>query len=866
MKFAFLVHPLSEESKRLLDFDSDGDIRQVWGQDLMAFCAHLHGAVQRARCRPGLDEIPQVRVMDELGGLVSAKGVCVDGRLYEIPMDAAAILDDPGLALEFSQKAIGQAADWGARIVGLGSMTGVIGGQGAFLAECSPVPVTTGNSLTVFAALENLARICSELGIDLSAERVAVVGIPGSIATAAARSLRARCRSLCLVARRTSSRAARLSRELDAELLTDIPAALSAARIVLSATSSGACIEQSWLQPGSVVIDVAVPTDVCGSSAERDDVLILSGGLARVPETMPLESSYLWFHHGTIPSCLAETMVLALEERTECYSLGRDLNCDAIESIGAMAKLHGFDFTRPFSFGLPLAEASLVEFRKTLHRRRTVMVNGQQRDQADAEPPTAGALAGRARRLFARHINPVLESLSGKSGFLKTFVRGEGAYLWDADGKRYLDFVAGFGSLNLGHNHPVVVEALTHALREHAPGFVQAAVNPFQAALAEQLATIAPPGLEMVFFANSGAEAVEAALKLARCATGRQGLLYCERSYHGKTLGALSVTGNAAYRTPFLPLLDRCDAVPYGDLECLERALRDRRYAAFMVEPVQAEGGMIVPAPGYLPEVQRLCRRYGTLLVADEVQTGLGRTGTMFAVERESVAPDVMTLAKSLSGGLVPIGAMLARRDWWLRAYGHVDTFALHTSTFGGGSLACAAGLAALRVLHDDRLPDRAVRLGQRLLSGLRGIVDKYDMVREVRGQGLLIGLEFEPMPPNIVRHWKQVDSAGQSSFLVPGLDGKLANIPSLYAMHTLLEEHGIYTQTTRSNPRVLRIQPPLTVTPEQVDHFLAACDDTCGEIEFATKTIDGIIAKSGLGQHQATGNAQKAPGGIRVS
>jgi len=225
MKFAFLVHPLSDESKRLLDFDSGGDIRQVWGKDLMAFCAHMHGAIRYARREPDRQEIPQVRVMDELGGLVSTQGVKVDGRLYEIPMDATAILDDPGRALEFSRDAIEQAADWGARIVGLGSMTGIIGGQGTHLSEVSPIPVTTGNSLTVFAALENLARSCVDLGIDLASERVAVIGIPGSIASAMARCLRSRCRSLCLVARRPSARATRIARELEAELVTDIRAA-----------------------------------------------------------------------------------------------------------------------------------------------------------------------------------------------------------------------------------------------------------------------------------------------------------------------------------------------------------------------------------------------------------------------------------------------------------------------------------------------------------------------------------------------------------------------------------------------------------------------------------------------------------------
>ncbi len=857
MDFAFLVHPISEETRQLLEFDPSGRLKRSHGQDLLSFCGQLHHSLVEAIQAGGPRAPQQVRVVDELTGLVSARGDRVEGRLYEIPMDATAILADPGRAMQYMEEALTLATDWGAQMIGLGSMTGIVGGQGAYLAEKASIPVTTGNSLTVYSALEDLYHVCREVEVDLGEETVAIVGIPGSISTAAARMLAPRCKRLLLVARRRSRRATALAEELDAELLLDIPEALQRARVVLSATSSGSCIEQRFLQSGSIVVDVAVPTDVQGTETQREDVLILTGGLAQAPESMSVESHYLWLHRRIVPSCLAETMVLALENRKECFSLGRNLKPQRIEEIGELARSHGFSFSQLFSFGLPFDESVLVRFRKAAARRWAASSNGRPRSPFwSVEPggasPGAEQLAPRAASLYARHVNPVLMAFGADSGFVKTFVKGQGTGLWDAEGSRYLDFVAGYGSMNLGHNHPQVVEAVSEALRQSAPGFAQSAVNPFAAALAEQLVTITPPGLEMVFFANSGTEAVEAALKLARRATGRSGLLYCHRSFHGKTFGSLSITGNPDYQAPFGPLLSECRAVPYGDLEALEHALAGRHFAALVVEPIQAEGGMIVPPDDYLREAQRLCRRTGTLLMVDEVQTGLGRTGTMFAVDRLDVEPDVMMLAKSLSGGLVPIGVMLARRDLWMKAYGTVHTFALHTSTFGGGSLACAAGLATLEVLRDENLPANAAARGRQLFDGLSKLCRDTDVAREVRGRGLLLGLELEPMPASLRTHWKQLDDDRLSSYLVPNLDEMIQTIPALYVMNTLLHEHRIYTQTTRSNPLVLRVQPPLTISAAEVSHFLNSVGACCREIEFSNKMIDGILAKSGLGQHEA--------------
>jgi putrescine aminotransferase len=405
-------------------------------------------------------------------------------------------------------------------------------------------------------------------------------------------------------------------------------------------------------------------------------------------------------------------------------------------------------------------------------------------------------------------------------------------------------------------------------MRNQSPGFAQSAVNPIAANLAEELMAVAPSGLEMVFFSNSGAEAVEAALKLARLATGRTGLLHCDRSFHGKTLGALSVTGNPRYQKPFAPLVPGSSSVPFADLDALERELRTRRYACFIVEPIQAEAGIYVPPREYLPEVQRLCRRYGTLLVVDEVQTGLGRTGTMFAVDALGVEPDIMTLAKSLGGGMVPIGATLARRDLWLKAYGSVERFAMHTTTFGGGSLACTAALTTLRVLREENLLERCRARSARLFSGLRSLVQRYqcDPLEEVRGEGLLIGLEFSPLLPSIAAHYRASDPSGMLPFIMRDLDGLTDTVPTLYAMQTLVNVHGIYAQIARSNPFVLRIQPPLTIADEQIDQLLAALEVICHDLANIAALVDSIVSKSTLGIHEGKPACARDFGVTKVS
>ncbi|WP_243120638.1 aspartate aminotransferase family protein, partial [Pelotomaculum sp. FP] len=339
------------------------------------------------------------------------------------------------------------------------------------------------------------------------------------------------------------------------------------------------------------------------------------------------------------------------------------------------------------------------------------------------------------------YLNSSLVMMMGLIGFDKHFTRAEGIYVWDNKGNRYLDFLGAYGALNLGHNHPKIIDAVNQV--KEVPNLLQASLGALPAALAKNLALAAPGDLRRSFFGNSGAEAVEGALKLARAATGRTAFVYCEGSFHGKSLGALSVTGREKYQKTFQPLVPDCHSVPFGDLDALETQLRDQSCAAFIVEPIQGEGGIIIPQAGYLSGVRQICSRYGTLLIFDEIQTGFGRTGEMFACQHEGVAPDIMCMAKSLGGGIMPIGAYITTDEIWKKAYGSMEKALLHTSTFGGNTWAAAAGIAALEVIFEENLPEKARVNGAYLLQELRKLQEKYPLLKDVRGRGLMAGIEF---------------------------------------------------------------------------------------------------------------------------
>lgn len=346
------------------------------------------------------------------------------------------------------------------------------------------------------------------------------------------------------------------------------------------------------------------------------------------------------------------------------------------------------------------------------------------------------------------------------------------------------------------------------------PNLLQASLGTVVSALAHNLAQILPGGLSRSFFCNSGAEAVEGALKLARAASGKTKIVYCEGSFHGKTLGALSVTGRQKYQKPFLPLLGPCEMVPFGDLEALEQKIFKKDVAAFILEPIQGEGGVIVPPKGYLSGVRELCDKYDVLLIVDEIQTGFGRTGKMFACEHEGVIPDIICLAKSLGGGVIPIGAYSTKPEIWEKAYGGMERALLHTSTFGGNTWAAAAAIAAINVIVEQNLCEQARANGEYMLNRLKELQNRYSVVKEVRGLGLMTGVEFK-------------SQAGLMDKLTGGMINKLSEeyFGALVAGE-LQNKYHVITAYTLNNPNVIRLEPPLVVTKEQIDQVVDALEE----------------------------------------
>ena len=391
---------------------------------------------------------------------------------------------------------------------------------------------------------------------------------------------------------------------------------------------------------------------------------------------------------------------------------------------------------------------------------------------------------------YRDYVNPPLARVMKLSGS-PVEVSADGVTITDHTGKTYLDFAGGYGVFTLGYRHPRVVAAV-HAQLDVMALSGRTMFNPLLGRLAKRLAELTPGDLAISFFCNSGTEAVEGALKLARAATKRTTLIGTAGAYHGKTLGALSVSGRDAFRTPFAPLLEPVRHVPFGDLDALAATIDDA--AAVIVEPVQGEGGVNVPPAGYLRGVRALCDRSGAVMIADEVQTGLGRCGALFACDIAGVVPDVMTLAKGLSGGVMPIGAYIARPAIWNAAYAKAPL--LHTSTFGGNPLACAAALAALDVLVDEDLVANARARGAELVAGAQVLAARYpDAIAAVRGAGLLVGVELR--------------NEGYGGTIIPEL-----------------LKRGVTAAWTLNQQRVIRLEPPLIVTARQIAQALAAFDE----------------------------------------
>ncbi|GLW19550.1 aspartate aminotransferase family protein [Streptomyces sp. NBRC 13847] len=416
---------------------------------------------------------------------------------------------------------------------------------------------------------------------------------------------------------------------------------------------------------------------------------------------------------------------------------------------------------------------------------------------------------GERYELHARHLNHQLPRMLHTLGFDRVYERAEGAYFWDADGQEYLDMLAGFGVMGLGRHHPVVRQALHDVLDASLADLTRFDCPPLPGLLAEKLLSHAPH-LDRVFFGNSGTEAIETALKFARYATGRPRVLYCTHAFHGLTTGALSVNGEDGFRDGFAPLLPDT-AVEMGDLAALERELKRGDVAGFVIEPIQGKGVHPTP-PGFLRAAQELLHRHKALLIADEVQTGLGRTGDFFAYQHEDgVEPDLVCVAKALSGGYVPVGATLGK-DWiFKKVYSSMDRVLVHSASFGSNAQAMAAGLAVLTVMEDEQLVAHARHLGDLLRSRLAALIGDYELLHDVRGRGLMIGIEFgRPKSLGLRGRWTMLQAARK------GLFAQMVVVP-------LLQRHHILTQVSGDHLEVIKLIPPLVITERDVDRFVEA-------------------------------------------
>lgn len=399
------------------------------------------------------------------------------------------------------------------------------------------------------------------------------------------------------------------------------------------------------------------------------------------------------------------------------------------------------------------------------------------------------AIADQALENSIEHLNHAYRhKLCGAEGAVE--FRDSGVYTYDNHGKRYLDCLGGYGIFNVGHRHPKVIEAVKAQLDQvclHS----QDLLNPWAAHLARQLAAIAPGDLKYSFFCNSGTEAVEGAIKLARLYTGKTEIISTRSAYHGVSMGALSATGRDVFRKPFEPLLNGFTHVPFGDAQAIADAI-GKDTAAVILEPIQGEGGINVPPPGYLREVRRITRKKGVLLILDEVQTGLARTGRMFACEHEGVVPDILCLAKALSGGVIPIGCFMSNSKIWKVLEPNPT---IHNSTFGGNPLACTAASACLEVIMEEHLPARATVMGNYFMRKLHDLAEEYPKyIADVRGRGLLIGLEFTS---------KELREAAQIE----------------------LFHRGVLVAATMNANRTIRIEPPLIITESQIRFMIDALE-----------------------------------------
>ncbi|AEG01843.1 aspartate aminotransferase family protein [Methylomonas methanica] len=427
--------------------------------------------------------------------------------------------------------------------------------------------------------------------------------------------------------------------------------------------------------------------------------------------------------------------------------------------------------------------------------------------------------------LHEHYLNNQMVRVLRTIGYDRNYKKAIGQYLYDDNNNEYLDLLSGFGVFAIGRNHPTVISALQETLTLELPNLVQMDVSLLSGLLAKEILKTAPDNLEKMFFCNSGTEAVEAAIKFARYTTKRPRIVYCEHGYHGLTMGSLSLNGEEIFREGFGPLLPHCSAVPFNDLEALENALSTKDVAAFIVEPIQGKG-VNLPSDNYLPEVERLCKKYGTLFVADEIQTGIGRTGKFWAIDHWNVKPDMILMAKALSGGFVPVGGVAMTSKIMDTVFNRMDRAVVHGSTFSKNNMAMAAGLASLHVIHEEKLVENSAKVGEDIIGTINAMSGKYEFLKEARGKGSMIAIEFQsPKSLGLKAAWAMLEAANK------GLFCQMITIP-------LFKEHRILSQVAGHGMNVVKLLPPLNLTSKDRDWIVDSFDKTIADTHNVTGSI----------------------------
>jgi acetylornithine/succinyldiaminopimelate/putrescine aminotransferase len=449
--------------------------------------------------------------------------------------------------------------------------------------------------------------------------------------------------------------------------------------------------------------------------------------------------------------------------------------------------------------------------------------------------------------LHAKYLNPQLAGVVATLGFDRNYVRGEGCYLYDDEDRRYLDLLSGFGVFALGRSHPAIKRALHQAIDADLPNMVQMDTALLPGLLAEELVRRSHEGIERVFFCNSGAESVEAAIKFARAATKKSRILYFEHAYHGLTMGALSVNGSADFKSGFGPLLPGATQVPFGDVAAIRRELKKGDVAALIVEPIQGKGVFELDRDIWQAVASSL-REYDALFIADEVQTGIGRTGSFYCHEHYGLTPDIITVSKALSGGFVPVGATLTSDRIFRSVYSSLERAMVHSTTFKGNQLAMVAGLATLSTMDDEDVVGNAKRTGDLWRRRLGELAERHELLHDVRGVGQMIGIEFgAPSSGSARRRFRAVET------MRPALFSQTLVVP-------LFTEFGILTQVAADSLNVIKLLPPLIAGPAEVDLFCQALDELLGRFEKGSGPLLGF----GVTMAKGTLHRRRVERGVR--